>query len=290
MSFKKNIIDLYGQRGQNWLDNLPEFYKKSAIKWNLFDLKPFENLSYNYVLGGKRDGSSIILKLACDKNELQQEINALIHFDGHGSVKLLGYDLELGAILLERLLPGEDLKSMFSAQEKESIEITCKVIRKLHSASRENLKNFKNISDWLVALNRDWNLPLNHLKKARELSEYLLATSAEQVLLHGDLHHENILSSGKNEWVAIDPKGIVGEPVYEVGAFIRNPMPELLEAPNVLQIIQKRIEYFAKNLNFDAQRIYQWVYVQSILGACWSLDGNQDPSYFIELANIIEKH
>lgn len=75
------------------------------------------------------------------------------------------------------------------------------------------------------------------------------------MLLHGDLHQDNILLSNNNKWIAIDHKEVIGEPAYEIGAFTRNPIPQLLEQPNIQAIITKRLNIFSKMLNIDRQQL-----------------------------------
>jgi streptomycin 6-kinase len=77
----------------------------------------------------------------------------------------------------------------------------------------------------------------------------LLPSQEAQVVLHGDLHHYNILSSG-DQWKAIDPKGVIGEPVYETGALLRNPFG-LLDRPNPLKLTERRIAILSELLGFD---------------------------------------
>lgn len=85
------------------------------------------------------------------------------------------------------------------------------------------------------------------------------------MLLHRDLHHDNILKHG-NEWKVIDPKEVIGDPVYEVAAFIRNPMPELLtlDTTTHTQMFHLRMMKFAQILAFPAQRILDWCFVQAV--------------------------
>lgn len=91
-------------------------------------------------------------------------------------------------------------------------------------------------------------------------------------------------------WIAIDPKGVIEEIEYEIGAFIRNPCKELIAHPDVERIISKRCEIFANLLNLDKQRIKDWYYMQSVLASCWAEDDNDDGMYqeFITLAGIME--
>ena len=109
----------------------------------------------------------------------------------------------------------------------------------------------------------------DYLHKARKLRDELIATSAPLVLIHGDLHHDNILQNG-NEWMVIDPKGVIGEPAYEAAAFIRNPIPELLRHKNLSSIVDNRITQFAEILELSKQRIISWCYVQSVLAWAWA--------------------
>ena len=97
-----------------------------------------------------------------------------------------------------------------------------------------------------MVLDSDLKIPAQTLQKARKIRDQLLKMAMLDVLLHGDLHHDNILQNGDDEarhsfsdggWLVIDPKGVIGESAYEVAAFIRNPMPELLthdDAPNIM--------------------------------------------------------
>ena len=100
----------------------------------------------------------------------------------------------------------------------------------------------------------------------------LLASSAGPVLLHGDLHHENILSAARQPWLAIDPKGVCGEPAYEVGALLRNPMPRLLDHPAPARLLARRLDLLAEVLGIDRRRLAAWGYAQAVLSAWWSLE------------------
>jgi streptomycin 6-kinase len=130
---------------------------------------------------------------------------------------------------------------------------------------------FPHIKDWLAVLDCDLKIPAKTLQKARELRDQLLKPAASDVLLHGDLHHDNILQNG-NDWVVIDPKGVIGEPAYEVAAFIRNPIPELLTHADAPNIIHNRIARFANLLELPSQRILDWCFVQAVLSWVWAIE------------------
>lgn len=280
---KTNLISLYGKKGAQWLDALPELITQLATVYGLSDLVPLQNLSYNYVLSGLQDRSPIVLKLGLDIRGLQREACALKAFAGFGVIEVLAQSE--GMLLLERCIPGFSLKTYFPTQEDDAIRITCECIKKLHKAPISETSAFPSIRNWLDKLDEDWKIPLPYLKKARELRDNLLKTSTQNVLLHGDLHHENILKCGDN-WKIIDPKGVIGDPAYEVGAFIRNPMPEFLTFENTPEIISKRINLFAENLKLPAKKILDWSFVQAVLAWVWALEDGTDEDYFKKLTEI----
>jgi len=284
--FHSNIISIYGEIGQAWLDEMPDLVSATSSKLDLRDLKAVTNLTYNYVLSGFQGDNPIILKMGLDNAGLKREALALKCFAGCGAVKVLAEDN--GILLLERAVPGTSLKSYFPDREQESIEIVCGIMKKLHQANIPATHNFPHVKDWLTALDNDWNIPNHYLQKAKKLRDELLQTSEVDVLLHGDLHHDNILQNG-DEWLVIDPKGVIGEPAYEVAAFIRNPIPELMHHADATTIIHNRITRFAELLELPSQRILDWCFVQAVLSWVWAIEDGCDASYFEQVAKIFNK-
>lgn len=281
--FESNIINIYGQKGKAWLDSLQALVHKSAEKFNLNDLKPIPNLTYNYVLSGKMEDIPIILKLGIDLEALEKEALVIKCFQGCGVLKLFAQDKDL--LLLERAIPGDSLKKYFPKMDGQAINIVCNVMRKLHQAPISS--TLPHIKDWLAILHQQHHeIPSELLSKAKELSTRLLQTAGPDVLLHGDLHHDNILQNG-NDWLVIDPKGVIGEALFDVGAFIRNPIPELLNQENTKSLIDFRIDMFAKCLNASKERILAWSYVQAVLAWIWALEDRCDTTYWQELTKLL---
>jgi streptomycin 6-kinase len=285
-TFHSNIISIYGEKGKAWIDELPQIISAISSKFDLRDLIEVTNLTYNYVLSVFQGDNPIILKLGLDHEALTREAFALKCFGGYGAVKVLAEDKEM--LLLERVVPGISLKSYFPTNENESIEIACRVMKKLYQASIPNHHNFLHIKDWLAALDKDWSIPDWYLKKAKKLRDQLLQTAKPDVLLHGDLHHDNILQNS-NDWVVIDPKGVIGRPAYEVAAFIRNPIPELLNYADALNVMHNRVTRFAELLGIPAKRIFDWCFVQAVLAWAWAIEDGCDTTYFEQLTKIFDK-
>lgn len=275
------MIEMHGDAGQAWLDELPTRVAGYEHRWAIQVAPPFANLSYNYVAPAVRsDGAQLILKLGMPHPELSSEIAALRHYDGHGSVRLTEADPESGALLIGRLLPGNMLLDL--TDDDEATRIAAQVMRALWRPPPPAPDNtvFPTAAHWASGLQRlrarydggTGPLPAGMVERAETLFAELLASSGAPMLLHGDLHHENILSAERAPWLAIDPKGLVGEAEYEVGALIRNPLLRLLALPDVTATLARRFDVLAETLSFDRQRMIAWSYAQAILSAWWHIE------------------
>jgi streptomycin 6-kinase len=170
-------------------------------------------------------------------------------------------------------------------------------MKKLWKPIPEN-HSFPSIADWSLAIQRYKNkfgnngpLPIEYVVKAEELFAELISSTKEGKLIHGDLHHDNILMAQREPWLAIDPKGLIADPVYETAAMIRNPnQSELIKKDNLEEILKKRILILSQELNFDPQRILKWGVTQTILSAVWTIEDNGSGwESSIALAEVLSK-
>jgi streptomycin 6-kinase len=99
-----------------------------------------------------------------------------------------------------------------------------------------------------------------------------MVSAAPSVVLHGDLHQDNILAAQRMPWLGIDPKGVIGEPAYEVGALLRNFFPDLWQTENPGEVLARRVDVLAEELGFDRERIRGWGIYQAVLSAWWSVE------------------
>ncbi len=288
-TFEKNILEMYGEQAQKWLGQLPDMVTFLAREWGLSNLLVVNNLSYNFVMSGKQGGKDIILKFGLERDEIHREALALQAFSGHGCAKLLNFNKQYNAILMEMVLPGHSLKSLFPHQDDEAIDIACQIISDLHEAPIPASETFPTLEDWLSLFKETGRLSSPPLKKASIQIKYLLESAPRWVLLHGDLHHDNILSQGNKGWVAIDPKGVVGDPGFEASVFIYNPITELYDHPEIKEIIAKRIKLFAQHLDYSEQRLRDWTYVRAVLAACWAVEDNLSPKKFLHFIEIVDQ-
>jgi streptomycin 6-kinase len=283
-TFRQNIVDIFGELGEDWLSSLSTLTQVLAQQYQLTDLQPVENMSFNYVMSGFKDEKPIILKLGLNKTAIALEVSCLNAFANHGAPEVIAH--EPGMVLMERATPGTTLKTYFPNQEKQAIDIFCKSLKRLHASTIPLQHDFQPLKSLLLVLDEDVNIPTHQLSTARQLRDNLLNSTNKNVLLHGDLHHENILIND-NGWLVIDPKGFIGDPAFDVCAFIHNPIPELLEQAKPLDIINKRVQLCANVLNFSAQRIQDWLYIKSILGWMWCLEDNLSIDYFKAATDLL---
>ena len=284
-SVSQHILRKYGKEGEAWIQSLPSLLEdlKKVLKIN--ELKEFENLSYHYVFEGLQGDKPIVLKVSPDQKSISTEGFALEHFSGAGSINLLEHGRNF--LLLERATPGTSLETSFPKNEKSDISACCKLIKQIHTPEKPSGDHFPYLRDWLERLDKPSSIPLKYQDKAQELKDKLIETSPPDILLHGDLHHGNILKH-KDTYVTIDPKGVLGDPAYEVGAFIRNPLKNLTSHPDAGGVISKRVSLFSELLTLDPQRIKDWCFVQAVLGWIWALDDGTNTQTFSESARLFE--
>ncbi|MCE2993553.1 MAG: aminoglycoside phosphotransferase family protein [Alphaproteobacteria bacterium] len=160
--------------------------------------------------------ANVVLKLPPAGYDEVQQKEIIQHFNGNGTIRLLNSD---GAnMLLERLCPGRHVIELTKAErDDEATRIFCQIVRQLHSA-KGSIGNFKPIAELALAFDRyldtdDKTISTQEVQQANELYLSLIDSQAMPVLLHGDLHHDNILNDDVRGWVSIDPKGYVAEPM-----------------------------------------------------------------------------
>lgn len=292
-TFEKNIESIYQDKGRNWLADLPVLIEGLKLSWNLSDIIPVENMTYNYVAKAKQDNTRcVVLKISCDAKLLTDEIKMLQHFENNGAIKVIAYNPERSAALLQQAIPGTSLKLLYPQNVDKVMEIYVDVVRKLHRQVATENKHpytsqytYRNVKEWLAALDNITSplLPAELMSKAIQLKRELLNTTSEEKILHGDLHHDNIIQD-RHAWRVIDPKGIVGELGFEIAAFDFIHQSELENNLDIPSLFKNRIEKFSHKSGLEATRLAQWVYVRLMMSAAWFVEDQGDPEQAIVLA------
>jgi len=278
-TLKKNIIAHYKDQGRAWLKNLPKFLNNIEKDLKIKIDKPFGHLSFHYTAPAiTQRGEQCVFKCGLPNKELATEIAALQHYNSQGAIQLLDANAKQGWLLLERCQPGQRLASI--ENDEKATRIAINVMQRLWKPI-VTIAKFSTIDDWLTKLKPAKPIPNRLIDAAQQMSKDLLASQSEMVLLHGDLHHDNILSSQREPWLAIDPKGVIGEREYEIGALIRNPQTTILTK----SLLNRRFDIISESTGFDRQRLLHWSIIQAVLAANWSIeDQTAEYNQFIVIA------
>jgi streptomycin 6-kinase len=274
--FIHTILESHGANGEKWLANLPAIIAELTVKWQIFVEKPFPNLSYNFVAPCVcADKSEAVLKIGFPEEDspIFNEAEMLKMFSGSGAVKLLRFDRERYALLLEKLIPGEHLKTIFRADETKAVEIAIRVLRKIKQEQPPK-HEFMPLENWFRGFQqaKNTNFPAQAVSKAYGFYNEL--KTEQKFLLHGDFHHENILSATREPYLVIDPKGIIGQIGYEISVFLNNHVLWLSSAPDLSEKINDAVLRFAKAFAVEPQILRKWAFAQAVLSAWWTYEEN----------------
>lgn len=271
--------------------NLLDRIQKHAGEWGVA-VEDTLDTETSVISFGTCDNKSVVLKVIkqpCDEWRSGEILEA---FDGNGFVRV--YEHAPGAVLVERLRPGNSLVEMaLNARDDEATDILVDVIHQMSSvelsisvkpsvSERESpnlcatLQHCPTVHDWargfeLYLETTDEQIPRPLVAAGQRVFLDLCASQRRPRLLHGDLHHYNVLFDADRGWIAIDPKGVIGEVEYEIGAVLRNPN----ERPNLFlsrSTIERRVKQFTDRLNLDFERTLAWGFAQAVLSAIWAIE------------------
>jgi len=305
--FISNIQNTFREDGNAFLKALPELIAEASARWGLTDVQPSPELSYNFVAFANRGNDKVVLKMGVPNSEMKSEMTALRLFNSEGACRLLDCDEEKYWMLLERLNPGLMLSTL--EDDEEATHIAAEVMKKvwrtppLESGSllpyipqqAVGLQSqFIQLSDWFDGLKRLREMfkggtgPLNEklVERVERSVKDFFAENHMPVLMHGDFHHFNILSSERG-WLVIDPKGVIGPAGYEVGPFMMNPWGGFSDGVNYRLKVLKRIDILHEHLGWERERILEWSLAHAVLSAWWGIEDNTGWEYSLAFAELL---
>lgn len=292
--FPSRVIGVFGDDGRAWLEELSEIVEACIAKWGLALESPFRDLSVNFVAPATLgSGERVVLKVACPNPEFFSEIEALRRFQHGPAVRLIANDDALGAFLIERVDPGTSLAAM--KDEVKSTEIAAIAMRDL-PVDVESSHPFPTLERWALAFERlrarfgggAGPIPERLVDKAERVFRELEDSTTERKLMHGDLHHDNLLLDGARRWVVIDPKGVVGDPAYEPARYQHNPVSRFLTLEDPISVVNLRLDILAEVTGHDRDRLLAWAYFDSVLSVCWSVEDEQEVEGGVRRAQILD--
>jgi streptomycin 6-kinase len=213
----------------------------------------------------RSDGTAAVLKIQFPDRESEHEAAALARWDGDGAILLMAHDADRHALLLERCEPGTPLSEL---SPDDALDIMVGLLPRL---SKPAGPPFRSLSEearwWAEQLPGQWDragrpFELRLLEAALELLDALPRSQGEQVLLHQDLHADNVLRAGREPWLVIDPKPLVGEREFGIAALVRGQ-----ELGSGRDAARHRFDRLTGDLSLDVDRARGWVLVQTLAWA-----------------------
>jgi streptomycin 6-kinase len=256
--------------GRDWLRELPVRVNACCKKWSLQRQEPYPESYVSIVFPAKRaDGSSAVLKIQFPHGESEHEAEALRVWNGKGAVQLFDFDPEKHALLLEQCAPGTHLSKI---GVDTALEVLTELLPRLWVRAG---KPFRLLADeattWMRELPGKWERagrPFERalLDAALEAIGHLHDTQGEQVLVHQDLHGDNVLRAQREPWLVIDPKPLLGEKELSLAPIIRgyefgHSRPEVIH----------RLDWLTSELRLDRERTRLWTLAQTL---AWAFEGD----------------
>ena len=305
--FISNIQNTFREDGHAFLKALPDLIAEASTRWGLTDVQPAPILSYNFVAFANRGNNNVVLKMGVPNREMKSEMATLRLFNGEGACRLLECDEERYWMLLERLNPGVMLSTLEDDEEATHIaaEVMKKIWRPLETLEFSSLllnveqqavrlQSFIQLSDWFDGLNNLRPMfnggtgPFNEklVERAESSVKDFFVENHMPVLMHGDFHHFNILSSERG-WLVIDPKGVIGPAGYEVGPLMINPWSDFSDGNKIRLSVKRRVDILHEHLGFERERILEWSLAHAVLSAWWGIEDNTGWESALQFAELL---
>jgi streptomycin 6-kinase len=246
-----------------------------ARAWSVSVAETFETET-SLIAFGVRKTQPVVLKVIKQTGDEWRAGEFLAAFAENGVVRV--YEQAPGAVLVERLRPGHSLAGLaLNGRDEEATDILAGVMQRLSACSSTAQIEFcPTVHDWAKGFERYFTNGDEEISRGLALAgqrAYLDLCASQRLprLLHGDLQHYNVLFDSHHGWLAIDPKGVIGELEYEVGAALRNPYenPQLFISRPA---IERRLEQFTNKLNLNYERTLRWAFAQAVLSAVWLIE------------------
>ncbi len=255
--------------GRAWLAELPRLVSELTCAWNLEIGPPFDGSNVSFVAPVVQNGSELVLKVQWPHDECLHEADALQVWNGSGAIKLIAHDSRRHALLLERCRPGDTLAASRNA---DPIEVLTALLPKLWKPASKPFKHLANEArGWSDELSASWDTAKVRCDRrlidtASDFIDMLADTQGEQVLVHQDLHGDNILSAQREPWLAIDPKPLLAEREFSLAPIIRS-----FEFGHSRAAVIERLDRLSERLNIDRERARRWAIAQTV---AWSFDSS----------------
>ncbi|WP_420334799.1 aminoglycoside phosphotransferase family protein [Roseibium sp.] len=264
------------QAGRDWLNRLPDLFEAARSRFDLQSVgQPFAGGYVSLVMPAQRGGEDVVLKLQFVHREARHEADALRLWNGEGACRLLDHDPDLGALLLERCRPGHYLAD---AVNIDQLAVLADLLRKLLVPAQAPFTPLnEEAAGWIASIEQDWRDAGSPCEKrlvdaAVAAVGDLRSKETGSVLLHQDLHGHNVLSVGREAWLAIDPKPLAGDPAFALSPIVRS-----FEFGHTKEASLYRLDRLSEELGLDRERARLWTIAQTM---AWAFDSGYSERHF----------
>jgi len=275
-----NILKHFGQVFYDRVVNCLEVY---SIKWKL-DIEEFiDYYSVNCIFICRSEiYGPAVLKIGNPSNEVCTEVNLLKEYNGSCFCRVFDWDVDNGVILEERINPGIRLREEQSLEKR--LSVFSNLFNGLHIQSYKS-ELYPTYYGWVSRISEymskreDYKELYKLMLKAKDMCASLSVDFSRKMLLHGDLHHDNILLGVNDKYRIIDPKGVVGDPIFDIPRFILNEFygKDYVSYDFYSKHIEKLICYFQKSLNVPIDIIKKCIFIEMTMANCWNVESNEEP-------------
>jgi streptomycin 6-kinase len=257
--------------GRAWLCQLPAHVQACVDRWSLRLEPPYKTSYVSIVLPVTvADGSRAVLKVQFPHPECEHEAEALRRWNGRGAVRLFDHDPATHALLIEHCEPGDPVSCIGA---DEALEVFAGLLPRLWISADKPFRALRDESiGWAEHLPSSWEragrpFEMELLSAALQALDALRETQGKQVLVHQDLHGDNVLRAEREPWLVIDPKPLVGEPEFSVAPIIR-----AYEFGHSRAATIERLNKLTGALGLDRERARLWALVQTL---AWAFEGDR---------------
>ncbi|KIL38230.1 aminoglycoside resistance protein [Gordoniibacillus kamchatkensis] len=293
--FKENEIEnICNHFGKHVYEKVLRDIEAYADKWNLtsFQFIPSYSAKLVFKCYSEKFGSAVLKIGNPSVKEIFTEIQTLSQYNGYNGrrfCKVFDADIENGVILEERVQPGNTLRDESSLDKR--LSVFCSLYKGLHIAPA-NEQIFPTYTGWVgriteyMSERQDCKELYGYMKKAKDICSSVAALYSQKMLLHGDFHHDNILLGNDGKYVIIDPKGVVGDPVFDVPRFILNEFGDEITA-ELAKKINEIICVLEKSLHIPNDIIKKCLFVETAMGICWMAEDGITPEEYPKLLKTV---
>jgi streptomycin 6-kinase len=260
---------------------LPAAIQTCLSRWNLAPDGAAFTTHTSVLLPVLAAGQPAMLKVATAPEE-ERGAAILAWWAGEGAARVIA--LEGAALLMERATGTRSLVQMAaSGDDDAATRILCATAARLHALRPNPPASAVPLQTWFADLATAAAREGGILAPAHAAANHLLGTQRDLVVLHGDLHHGNVLDFSERGWLAIDPKGLYGERGFDYANIFCNPDTPTAMAPGRLA---RQADIVAEAARIERTRLLQWVLAYAGLSASWSLEDGDDPTLALSVAKI----